>query len=54
MLMVAQGLAPTDLGRVRPGLEAPEFRLPSADGRMVSLSEFRGRNLVLVFYRGHW
>lgn len=34
-------------GSGRPG---PEFSLPDADGRQVSLSEFRGRRVVVYFY----
>jgi peroxiredoxin Q/BCP len=34
------------------GDEAPEFRLPGTGGQEVSLSEFRGRPVVLVFYPG--
>ncbi len=48
------GLPPSDLDRVRPGLPAPDFSLPTGDGRAFSLSDFRGKNVVLVFYRGHW
>ena len=29
---------------------APDFTLPDADGRLVSLSSFRGKNVVLFFY----
>ena len=29
---------------------APDFSLPDADGRMVSLSSFRGRSVILFFY----
>jgi peroxiredoxin/mannose-6-phosphate isomerase-like protein (cupin superfamily) len=36
------------------GREAPAFTLPDANGRMVSLSEFRGRAVVLAFYPGDW
>ncbi len=32
------------------GMEAPEFTLPSTLGRNVSLSEFRGKRVVLYFY----
>jgi len=40
---------------VRVGERAPEFTLPDAGGRPVSLAEFRGRKpVVLVFYRGYW
>jgi len=32
------------------GMMAPEFSLPSTLGRKVSLSEFRGRRVILYFY----
>jgi peroxiredoxin len=35
---------------VAPGTPAPEFSLPNHEGKQVSLSDFRGRTLVLVFY----
>lgn len=41
-------------GAARPGLEAgakaPAFKLIRDDGSAVSLSDFKGRNLVLYFY----
>ena len=44
-----------DLDRVQVGDEAPDFSLASLAGPVVTLSELRGsRNVVLVFYRGHW
>ena len=36
------------------GTRAPDFTLPAADGRPVSLSGFRGRPVVLVFYPLDW
>lgn len=49
------GLPPTDLTRVTVGGPAPDFTLESKDGSTVTLSGFRRRkNVVLVFYRGHW
>lgn len=36
------------------GVPAPDFTLPDADGRPVSLSQFRGKNVVLVFYPLDW
>jgi AhpC/TSA family protein len=40
---------------VRVGAPAPDFTLPDAEGRPVSLAEFRGKKpVVLVFYRGYW
>lgn len=34
----------------RPGDLAPDFRLPSTEGRDITLSEHRGRPVVLYFY----
>ena len=36
------------------GTRAPAFSLPDADGNMVSLEEFRGQPVVLVFYPLDW
>jgi peroxiredoxin len=36
------------------GTEAPDFRLPSTPDQTVSLHEFRGRPVVLVFYPADW
>ena len=48
-------LPPTEIGRVAVGKEAPDFTLAQHGGDPVSLSSFRGKkNVVLVFYRGHW
>lgn len=48
-------LSPTDIGRVAVGTEAPLFTLESFDHGAVDLAGFRGeKNVVLVFYRGHW
>jgi len=46
---------PTDLERVRVGDVAPDFTVEALDGRFITLSEYRSqKNVVLVFYRGHW
>jgi peroxiredoxin len=37
-----------------PGTEAPEFRLPSTPDQTVSLAEFRGQPVILVFYPEDW
>ena len=37
-----------------PGAEAPYFTLRSTPDRWVSLSEFRGRPVVLAFYPADW
>jgi peroxiredoxin len=36
------------------GTTAPDFTLPDANGQAVSLSDFRGRPVVLVFYPLDW
>ncbi len=36
--------------RLQPGDPAPEFALPDAQGRHVSLSSYRGRKVVVYFY----
>jgi peroxiredoxin Q/BCP len=36
--------------KLQPGDAAPEFRLNSADGREISLGDFRGRWLALYFF----
>jgi peroxiredoxin len=44
---------PVDSETVPVGAQAPEFTLKAAnDGRDVSLSDYRGRSVVLVFLRG--
>lgn len=59
----AQTLGPADghelpraeLERVAVGGEAPDFTLLGYDGEAVELSGYRGvKDVVLVFYRGHW
>jgi thioredoxin-dependent peroxiredoxin len=35
---------------LEPGTQAPDFTLPDQDGEPVSLSDFRGRPVVLYFY----
>lgn len=35
-----------------PGDDAPDFTLPDQDGKQVTLSALRGKNVVLVFYPG--
>jgi peroxiredoxin len=35
---------------IEPGATAPDFTLPDQDGNKVSLADFRGQTVVLVFY----
>jgi AhpC/TSA family len=40
---------------LRIGEPPPDFTLPDASGRPVSLADYRGKKpVVLVFYRGYW
>ena len=48
------GLSPYDLNRILPGEVAPDFRLQDQDGNVHQLSQYRGKNVVLVLYRGYW
>jgi cytochrome oxidase Cu insertion factor (SCO1/SenC/PrrC family) len=46
---------PSATTTLRVGEAAPDFTLPDAAGRPVTLSSFRDRTpVVLVFYRGSW
>ena len=46
--------AAEDPAAVKVGDKAPNFTLTSADEKSVSLSDFEGKNVVLVFSRAHW
>ena len=41
-------------GLLPAGAPAPDFTLPSGPGTTVSLKDFRGRPVVLVFYPADW
>ena len=43
---------PVDSETVPVGSPAPDFTLTAIDGQEVRLSDYRGRNVVLVFLRG--
>ncbi|MDQ3576859.1 MAG: thioredoxin-dependent thiol peroxidase [Actinomycetota bacterium] len=40
----------TEQKRLSEGDEAPEFTLPDSEGNPVSLSDFRGKSVVVYFY----
>ncbi len=45
----------TDLDRVVMGVAAPDFALEDMNKKLVRLSDFRGKQtVILVFYRGHF
>jgi len=37
-----------------PGVVAPDFRLSAGPDRTISLSDFKGRPVILVFYPADW
>ena len=39
---------------LKPGVQAPDFSLPSTPDQKVALSEFRSQPVVLVFYPADW
>ncbi|MBL7892908.1 MAG: redoxin domain-containing protein [Bacteroidia bacterium] len=50
-----QLLAATKGGyKVQIGIPAPGFSLPDQDEQQVSLDQFKGRHLLLIFVRGDW
>jgi cytochrome oxidase Cu insertion factor (SCO1/SenC/PrrC family) len=52
---VAVARIPASPTVLRVGERPPDFTLPDAEGRPVTLAEFRGKKpVVLVFYRGYW
>ena len=44
------GVTASDRARALSSLEAPDFTLPDLDGRLHSLSQHRGRKVLLVAY----
>jgi len=53
-LFVASYHLPPAMRAPAVGAVAPDFELNDERGVPVRLSSFRGRNLVLLFYRGFW
>jgi peroxiredoxin len=47
-------MSPTDSTPLLPGSEAPDFELPATPDQTLSLTEFRGRPLILAFYPEDW
>ena len=38
------------MGKIEEGKKAPDFTLPDSEGKPVSLSDFRGKDVVVWFY----
>lgn len=50
LLLLSMGEALSQEG-LKPGLKAPDFKLPTADGkRKVTLREFNGKSVVILHF----
>jgi len=38
------------MGKIAEGKKAPEFTLEDQDGKEVSLSDFKGKDVIVYFY----
>ena len=47
-------MPPDDDTILAPGTPAPDFSLPATPDQKVSLSDFRGRPVILAFYPADW
>ena len=63
LLMIAVGMLSLSMNplrgeetapAVKVGVVAPGFSLKNEKGEEISLSDFKGQNIVLVFSRAHW
>lgn len=49
------GLVATEPDRVKVSEPAPDFSLEDVNGKVITLSDYRGKkSVILVFYRGYW
>lgn len=46
----AEHVAPASLGAAKLGVVAPDFELPDLEGKLVKLSSFRGKTIVLEWF----
>jgi peroxiredoxin len=51
---MTNAMAPAPGTPLAPGNSAPDFTLPTTPDRTVSLRDFRGRPVILVFYPADW
>lgn len=43
-------MSPNPTIKLQPGTKAPDFTLPDARGKSVSLADYRGKNVIVYFY----
>ncbi len=51
---LSEGMSTYPSAQLEKGVVAPDFALESTTGERVSLSDFRGRPVILVFYPADW
>ena len=55
VMLLALLALPVEVAAVQVGDRAPDFRLPATTGGMIKLSDFRGKQMVLIeFYHADW
>jgi peroxiredoxin len=55
VMLTAVLALPGEVAAVQVGDRAPDFRLPATTGGMIKLSDFRGKQMVLIeFYHADW
>ncbi len=55
VMLTALLALPVEVAAVQVGARAPDFKLPATTGGMIKLSDFRGKQMVLLeFYHADW
>ena len=55
IMLMALLTLPGEVAAVQVGDRAPDFKLPATTGGMIKLSDFRGKQMVLIeFYHADW
>ena len=55
VILTALLALPVEVAAVQVGARAPDFKLPATTGGMIKLSDFRGKQMVLLeFYHADW
>ena len=55
VILTALLALPVEVAAVQVGARAPDFKLPATTGGMIKLSDFRGKQMVLIeFYHADW